>query len=56
MSEVTKEEKRCYDCGCCDSTDGWCDLVGDYGFNIDKCTISDEEKREHSSWNIHSNS
>lgn len=59
MRNISKEtkannENRCYNCGCCDSADGWCNLVGDYGFNVNKCDISDEEKWKYSSWNIHS--
>lgn len=50
---TTENETRCYDCGCCDSVDGWCNLVGAYGFEIDECTISEEEKLEESCWNIH---
>lgn len=50
---ATENETRCYDCGCCDSADGWCNLVGAYGFEIDECTISEEEKLEESCWNIH---
>lgn len=54
MNTETKERcDRCYDCGCCESLDGWCDLVNNYGFEIDECKITEEEKWKHSSWNIH---
>lgn len=51
---VTENEHRCYECGCCDSADGWCNLVSAYGFNVNECNVSEEERWKHSSWNIHS--
>lgn len=45
--------ERCYDCGCCNPVDGWCDLIGAYGFDVEKCTVSDEDKWQQSMWNIH---
>ena len=45
-------EQECYDCGCCEH-DGWCNCNNAYINEIAECNISEEDKWEHSSWNIH---